>query len=659
FADESYIGHKNKTSRAIGTYKRSKSAAVLQSAGSKSHTGNGDEDAENQLFQEPKLGQQTWNSESVLTHTEANEGSLLGARRLDKENSDRIVPCVEPRDDTSRPVPTRPARSGAPGRYSLGQLQTVPTLSTSPVSHNNHSAAAPSSSSVNLFAAKPFVPDQRTSGAQRDSPGRGPISSADPAYNPTSSAARSSSRDRLYSTNGQQQQQLGASGERKVGNNSALSQNTSPPTSDASDSNSKWNIHNNSTNNNQFSGTKAPSPSQHGNIQSKLNDDGLPRDTTQHTFTHTDYQRRESAPVRSTINPSSSEKILDVSLGDSSAACRRRSDNSLNHTQQTDLVGYEVSISHSRQPSQEELECDEKAKQLAQELEHKDQKLSEVLRSDANKKRMQYMDGLFSRPTDLTCPGERATFNPETRLSLKNRSPQTMPEDSLDKQKMSKRSSLPKEYWMSPSKALLEMELRKNEEVGKDLTKDITDSSTLMKHKEELMQKLHKKLEVLKEEKVSLQQEIIDNNLLGKQVCQIVDARCQNHSERDKFKTYIEDLEKIVRLLLNLSGQLARAENAVQALGPQVDSKLKKLTIDKRERLFAKHEEAKFLKEDIDKRSEQLSGVLRERLTEREFTDYTHFIKMKSRLTIELQELDDKITLGEEQILELKKSIPD
>lgn len=55
----------------------------------------------------------------------------------------------------------------------------------------------------------------------------------------------------------------------------------------------------------------------------------------------------------------------------------------------------------------------------------------------------------------------------------------------------------------------------------------------------------------------------------------MVDGKCQNQSERDKFKTYIEDLEKIVRLLLNLSGQLARAENAVQALGPQVDSKLK------------------------------------------------------------------------------------
>ena len=59
------------------------------------------------------------------------------------------------------------------------------------------------------------------------------------------------------------------------------------------------------------------------------------------------------------------------------------------------------------------------------------------------------------------------------------------------------------------------------------------------------------------------------------QVCDAVESKCQNPSERDKFRTYIDDLEKIVRLLLNLSGQLARAENAVQGLAADVDPKLK------------------------------------------------------------------------------------
>ena len=59
------------------------------------------------------------------------------------------------------------------------------------------------------------------------------------------------------------------------------------------------------------------------------------------------------------------------------------------------------------------------------------------------------------------------------------------------------------------------------------------------------------------------------------QVREAVDAKCKNPNERDKFQTYIDDLEKIVRLLLNLSGQLARAENAVQGLPDNADPKLK------------------------------------------------------------------------------------
>lgn len=86
---------------------------------------------------------------------------------------------------------------------------------------------------------------------------------------------------------------------------------------------------------------------------------------------------------------------------------------------------------------------------------------------------------------------------------------------------------------------------------------------------------------------------------------------------------------------------------------------LQKMTLDKREKLQTKHEEAQQLKEDIDKRTEIVSTFLRQSLSAEEHSDYTYFIKMKSKLTIDLQELEDKITLGEEQIQELKKSIPD
>lgn len=54
-----------------------------------------------------------------------------------------------------------------------------------------------------------------------------------------------------------------------------------------------------------------------------------------------------------------------------------------------------------------------------------------------------------------------------------------------------------------------------------------------------------------------------------------------------------------------------------------------------------------------------MAGILKNYLNEEEIGDYMHFVEMKSRLTIEFQELEDKITLGQEQLQALKRSMPD
>lgn len=325
--------------------------------------------------------------------------------------------------------------------------------------------------------------------------------------------------------------------------------------------------------------------------------------------------------------------------------------------------GAQLSSSHSRQPSQEELECDQRVRELAREVAESEKKLSDVLRADSTQKRMKYMGGLSfgdtgevpSTPASIRklhspqAAGDPSSFSPSSSSS-----PGSAESPALDK-----RNSLPKEYFMSQSKAVIEMELRKQEELDTDFTRNIHDSETLIKQKEELIEKLHKKLHLLTEERQGLKEEIMQNDSLGKRVSATVDSKCQNSSERDKFHTYIDDLEKIVRLLLNLSGQLARAENAVQCLPENSDSRTKKLTQDKLERLQTKHAEAKQLKEDIDRRSTTVSSFLRQSLSPEELNDYAYFVRMKSKLTIDLQELEDKITLGQEQIQELRKSIPE
>ena len=77
----------------------------------------------------------------------------------------------------------------------------------------------------------------------------------------------------------------------------------------------------------------------------------------------------------------------------------------------------------------------------------------------------------------------------------------------------------------------------------------------------------------------------------------------------------------------------------------------------KRDEVSEKHGDAKLLKEGIDRRSVQVSGYLKKYLTSEEYDNYEYFIKMKSKLTMAQQEIEDKIKLGEEQLQALQNSM--
>lgn len=82
---------------------------------------------------------------------------------------------------------------------------------------------------------------------------------------------------------------------------------------------------------------------------------------------------------------------------------------------------------------------------------------------------------------------------------------------------------------------------------------------------QELISSLAKKLEVLREARQSLQEDVEDNEALGREVEAIVQRVCQPN-QLDKFRMFVGDLDKVVSLLLSLSGRLARVENALNSL---------------------------------------------------------------------------------------------
>lgn len=83
---------------------------------------------------------------------------------------------------------------------------------------------------------------------------------------------------------------------------------------------------------------------------------------------------------------------------------------------------------------------------------------------------------------------------------------------------------------------------------------------------QQLIDSLSRKLSVLREAQQSLLEDIGANCTLGEEVESLVQTVCKPN-ELDKFRMFIGDLEKVVSLLLSLSGRLARVENALSGLG--------------------------------------------------------------------------------------------
>ena len=79
------------------------------------------------------------------------------------------------------------------------------------------------------------------------------------------------------------------------------------------------------------------------------------------------------------------------------------------------------------------------------------------------------------------------------------------------------------------------------------------------------------KLEVLKEAKEGLLADIKMNNALGEEVELLISKLCKPN-EFDKYKMFIGDLDKVVNLLLSLSGRLARVENVLSSLGENANT---------------------------------------------------------------------------------------
>ncbi|KAM6143597.1 protein Shroom2 isoform 1-T1 [Erethizon dorsatum] len=301
------------------------------------------------------------------------------------------------------------------------------------------------------------------------------------------------------------------------------------------------------------------------------------------------------------------------------------------------------SYSKTKEKTAEDL----KSEELAREIVGKDKSLADILDPSMKiKTTMDLMEGIFPKDEHLLEEAQQ-----RRKLLPKIPSPRTA-EEKKEEPSMPVAVSLATSstyYSTSAPKAelLIKMkDLRQQQEPEEDSGSDLDHDLSL---KKELIDSIGRKLQVLREARESLLEDIQANHALGDEVEAIAKDVCKPN-EFDKFRMFIGDLDKVVNLLLSLSGRLARVENALNNLEDSPSPGDRQSLLEKQRVLIQQHEDAKELKENLDRRERIVFDILAAYLSEESLADYEHFVKMKSALIIEQRELEDKIHLGEEQL---------
>ncbi|XP_056638941.1 protein Shroom-like isoform X2 [Diorhabda sublineata] len=326
----------------------------------------------------------------------------------------------------------------------------------------------------------------------------------------------------------------------------------------------------------------------------------------------------------------------------------------------------------TRKKLKEEIEYEKLAEDLIDHLPSSDRLKELLVPLPEHKKPSDYVQGLFrvdvtSRPRPLNSPFRSKNNTPSSTPPPTLTSPVNSVTTTAVSSATSK-FSLPVSSPISPTEPTSPLSgsstyFTTSEPKAKLLTRYSQDmknchilknTKDLSQKKEELVSRLDKKLEVLRSEQLIVGDECRINDELGENV-EVHINRVARPYEVAKFRLHVEEIGKITSLLLSLSGRLARAENAL--MGMSDDDPERRILEAKRDKLLDQLEEAKKLKESIDRRSVNVSNILYKYLNSEEYADYDHFINMKAKLLMDSKEISDKIKLGEEQLLALKETL--
>ncbi|XP_051536232.1 protein Shroom3-like isoform X2 [Myxocyprinus asiaticus] len=197
--------------------------------------------------------------------------------------------------------------------------------------------------------------------------------------------------------------------------------------------------------------------------------------------------------------------------------------------------------------------------------------------------------------------------------------------------------------------------------VPRKMETDLDDEEAYLNQKKvELLQALNMSIRLLQRERENLVEQQKRFSTLGGSLEALVQERCKPN-ERDKYFMFVGDLEKIVNLLLSLSARLARVENALTALRgeeSQESAEERESLQLKRKQLCSQQEDARELKENLDRRERVVLDILAGYLSGPQLHDYQLYIRIKPALLIRQRHLDELIRQGEEHVRRLEENLP-
>ncbi|CAL8397442.1 unnamed protein product [Boreogadus saida] len=273
----------------------------------------------------------------------------------------------------------------------------------------------------------------------------------------------------------------------------------------------------------------------------------------------------------------------------------------------------------------------------------RDRALAEVLDRRGMRTTMDLMEGLFPQEGPPRDQRRRGPAGPRP-------APEDPPGPLVPSSSYYSTSAPKAELLIRMKDLLLEEE---PEEQGEE-----PDQQDLVLKKRALILSLAQKLSVLREARLGLQEELQQNEALGREVEAGVQRLCPPH-QLDKFRMFVGDLDKVVSLLLSLAGRLARTEIALGAAGEGAPDTGERRTLEeKRLLLLRQHADALELKANLDRRECVVSRVMEARLDPGALEDYRHHVRMKGALATERRLLDDRLKLGAEQLACLMDSLP-